>query len=446
MLAASFLFLAGLAADPTALEYALPARITGERTIEVGPGSVTIAGEKRAVTNAASFTIPGARVSVRDEAVGPVPIYNENTGGWVRGARPKGIVTEECTATGALYAETLKLKPGPGNVPAFVLDKDYRMEPFWGTFGRVEGGAIKPDQPIYIDYDYAPNRLDSIFLDKTGTLRLALGQPGVGSQYPVKPEAGAVAVLNVFQQGITGHLTNENLYPIEFRAQEQPVPGEAPAERLLPKTLAKLRAGAPVTYVAWGDSVTAGGGVGSDKSRWYQEIFTRRLQERFPQSKITLRTAAWPGGNSNGYMSAPKGGTYDYQRDVLDPKPDFVSIEFVNDAGLDEEGVKEHYGKILADLRGIGAEVILITPHLVRPDWLKSETMKFDEDPRPYVRGLRLFASENQVALADASKGWCRLWRQGIPYMTIEANSINHPDLRGHTLFADSLMSVFPEK
>ena len=34
---------------------------------------------------------------------------------------------------------------------------------------------------------------------------------------------------------------------------------------------------------------------------------------------------------------APAGGTYDFQRDVPDRKPDLVTIEFVNDAYLDEE-------------------------------------------------------------------------------------------------------------
>jgi hypothetical protein len=37
-----------------------------------------------------------------------------------------------------------------------------------------------------------------------------------------------------------------------------------------------------------------------------------------------------------------------------------------------------------------------------------------------------------------------RLWRQGIPYLTLMENNINHPNVFGHTLFADSLMALFP--
>jgi hypothetical protein len=73
---------------------------------------------------------------------------------------------------------------------------------------------------------------------------------------------------------------------------------------------------------------------------------------------------------------------------------------------------------------------------------LKQET-GIDQDPRPYVQGLRLFAANNPVALADASLRWGRLWRQGLPYSTLLMNNINHPDERGMELFADALMEIF---
>jgi hypothetical protein len=57
---------------------------------------------------------------------------------------------------------------------------------------------------------------------------------------------------------------------------------------------------------------------------------------------------------------------------------------------------------------------------------------------------LRAFASKHDVALADASRRYGRLWRQGIPYSTLMLNSINHPDARGMRIFADALMELFP--
>ena len=54
------------------------------------------------------------------------------------------------------------------------------------------------------------------------------------------------------------------------------------------------------------------------------------------------------------------------------------------------------------------------------------------------------FATQNRIALADASRRYGRLWRQGLPYSTLLLNSINHPDARGMKLFADALMELFP--
>ena len=159
-----------------------------------------------------------------------------------------------------------------------------------------------------------------------------------------------------------------------------------------------------------------------------------------------MHTAAWPGYDSKSYMNAPAGGPYDFQRDVLDQKPDLVIIEFVNDASLHGEALNEQYARIRDALWGISAEIILITPHYVRQDWMDVTTVKVDDDPRPYVQDLRKFASQNDIAVADAARLWGALWRRGIPYPIILANAINHPDERGMALFADALMAVFPEK
>ena len=54
------------------------------------------------------------------------------------------------------------------------------------------------------------------------------------------------------------------------------------------------------------------------------------------------------------------------------------------------------------------------------------------------------FDLQHWIALADASRRYGRLWRQGIPYSSLMLNSINHPDARGMKLFADALMELFP--
>src|SRR6185503_20765369 len=89
----------------------------------------------------------------------------------------------------------------------------------------------------------------------------------------------------------------------------------------------------------------------------------------------------------------------------------------------------------------------ILTPHYVRPDWMGlSREREIDDDPRPYVAGLRQFAAKHPVALADAARRYGRLWRQGIPYSSLMVNSINHPDARGMKIFADALMELFPDR
>jgi len=444
----SYLVLLGIPAAVVAQEaaQAIPLRVSGPWSVAVGPGAVELQGRQISIAEEVSLAVPEPEViSVKGEAHPNLPVFNEQTGGWRKGARLTQLITQECTATGLLVAESVVVRPAEGDGAPFVPDQDYKIDGFWATLGRVEGGAIGAEQKVLIDYDYSPSQLHSLAVDGAGAVSLVVGEPGVGSIPPPELGEGQTAVANIWVPGLTAELTEENLFPIEpGPAAEKPEPGVA--ETLLPKTLAKLRAGEDVKIVAWGDSVTAGGGVGAQVELRYQNRFAELLRERFPQANVTMLTAGWGGQNSRGYMDAPKAGQYDFVRDVLEPQPDLVTIEFVNDAYLNEEQVQTHYAQIMGHMNGIGAEVILITPHLVRPDWLGMTTLKFDDDPRPYVKGLRRFAEENNVALADASVRWCRLWRQGIPYVTLEANSINHPDARGHEIFAQALIGLFPEK
>ena len=160
---------------------------------------------------------------------------------------------------------------------------------------------------------------------------------------------------------------------------------------------------------------------------------------------IELTTQAWGGRNTGSYLAEPAGSPHNYRETVLGAKPDLIISEFVNDASLKPAQVEERYSRLLADFQAIGAEWIILTPHYVRPDWMGlTGEHGIDDDPRPYVAGLRQFAARHDVALADASLRYGRLWRQGIPYNTLMVNAINHPNPRGMRIFADALMALFP--
>ncbi len=447
----------------------MPVRIEGPWTLVIGPGSIVLEGLTVRLDRPCRVEVtPPETVSVRDERHDAIPVYNKATPwGWTRGARLERLVTQECSATGLLHGDSVRVGLAPGGAKTLVRGRDFEIDPFWATLGRLEGGAIAAGQTVFVDYDYTPQRIDCVVAGEDGA-RVVRGTPGVSAvPLPVTPP-GMVPVASIFLSGPTTELSEENLFPItgvivgeggpaevtptnakqtSGKSSAPPRESQCQADRFLPRTLARLRNGEPVTIVAWGDSVTSGGGVRQlPDAKWYQYRFKAELRKRFPTAHIRVLTAAWPGATSAMYLNSPKGSHYDFVRDVLGPKPDLVTIEFVNDSSLSEEETVRNYTGILDRIQGAGAEAVLIAPHLVRPDWMGVKTLKFDADPRPYVAGLRRVARERGVALADVSAQWVALWHYGIPYTTLLANSINHPDDRGHQISAATLMDLFPDR
>lgn len=421
--------------------------VTGPFEVKVTPGELSVDGKPVDVTAAATFAVvPPPVIEVRDEAIGKLPVYDPKKAGWTRGYRLKGVLTLETTARYMLEPESLTLKTGTGP-EATVLErgKDWDADLEWGTMGRLEGGAIEPDQKVYASYKFGRCRLDSIVVDAAGKPSLKIGEPHINCPKPPELAAGEKRVVNVWVPGRVAQLTAANLMPLEESAYPEPaVTRPTQVEQWCPKTLAKLRAGGPIRVLAWGDSVTNGTFVGDLNLRW-QCQFVDALKARFPKAEIDLVHLGWGGRNTGSFLAEPPGSQWNYQEKVVDSGADLCVMEFVNDAYLKDQALADRYNKILKDFQGVGMEWIILTPHYVRPDWmgLKSER-DCDDDPRPYVKSLREWCPANQVPLADASLRWGRLWRQGIPYTTLLLNAINHPDGRGMKLFADALMQIFP--
>lgn len=384
-------------------------------------------------------------ITVTDEAYERLALFQGPE--WRRGTPLLGPKAEACSVAGALDPASLVVRDGPGAASkVFVRGKDYQLEPRWAGFGRLEGGAIAVDRPVYASYRYAMMRLDSVVLKADGALAVRKGVPHVAVPRPPEIGEGETRVGNVWLAGRVERLAGEHLFPILEDAYPEPEPmpqGASAADRHLPKTLAKLHAGRPVRILAWGDSVTEC--VYLPFQQKWQEQFAVRLRARFPEASIVMLSEGWGGRTTTAFRQEPPGSLHNYAEKVLALKPDLIVSEFINDAYMNEAAVLENYGAILKDFQRIGAEWIILTPHYARPDWMGlAREREIDHDPRPYVRGLRLFAENNRVALADASLRWGRLWRQGVPYSTLLVNAINHPDERGMALFADALMALFP--
>jgi len=445
----SLRFVPPLAALPCLL-CAEPAQVSvvGDWQVRVAAGTIGIGG--RTVQLAAPATLavpPTVVVEVRDEAYSKLPLFNPKAGGWVRGAQLRGVKCQECTARFQLDPASFRLKKAAGNAAEWQRGVDYEVDLEWGTFGRLEGGAVPPEATVFADYRHGLSRLDCIVVRADGSASLKPGTPHVANPKPPAPAEGELPVCSVYTTNRQTGLTAASLFPILELAYPEP-PAESPTvvERFLPKTLAKLRSGERLRVLAWGDSVTNAGYLPHPDQRW-QVQFVTALKARFPKADIELLHLGWGGRNTSSFLAEPPGSPYNYQEKVLGSKPDLVVSEFVNDAGLSDVQTKERYGKLLADFQASGAEWLILTPHYTRPDWmgLKSER-DCDEDPRAYVTALRRFAAENPVGLADGSRRYGRLWRQGIPYNTLMLNAINHPDAQGMRIFADALLALFPER
>ena len=448
---ALFVLIGGVAAAPLANKGDPPPilRLTGDWQVEatVEPGEAGGKAAPRPVTGVLKVA-PSTIVSVTAERYDRLPLFQSQTwAGWQKGAALKGVLAQECTNRGLLVPASLELRAGPGpGAERFALGKDYGADLEFGAIGRLPEGRIRENQPVYASYRHGLLRIDAVVLTGRGEIILRQGEPHAAAPLPPKVEKGERRLANIYVPARLTKLSSDHLFPIlESAYPEPPKPSPSAAERFLPKTLKKLRDGDPLRILAWGDSVTVGTFVPDFERQRWQEQFVARLRERFPRAKIELVTEAWGGRNTSSYLDEPPGSEHNYREKVLGAKPDLVVSEFVNDAGLSPEQVQERYGRLLEDFRGIGAEWIILTPHYVRPDWMGlAREREIDDDPRPYVAGLRRFAAARGVALADASLRWGRLWRQGIPYSTLMLNSINHPDARGMKLFADSLMALFP--
>ena len=390
---------------------------------------------------------PPAIMTITAEKYDSLPLFNPNAGGWAKGAQLRGVQAQETTTPYLLDPESLVLRAGPQtDSPLLHRGPDYEADLTWGTFGRTTNGVIKEAQPVYASYRYAQLRIDSVVLTREGRIVLRQGEPRTAAPLPPSLKPGERRLANIWLPGRLSRLGLDNLFPIlETAYPEPPRSKPAPAEQLLPRTMEKLRSGEHLRILAWGDSVTVGTYLPDWEHNRWQEQFVARLKTRFPKANIELLTEAWGGRNTGSYLAEPPGSPHNYREKVLAVKPDLIVTEFVNDAGLNPAQVNERYGKLLADFKDIGAEWIILTPHYVRPDWMGlNRERDVDDDPRPYVAGLREFAAQNHVALAEASLRYGRLWRQGIPYSSLMVNSINHPNAVGMKIFADALMALFP--
>ena len=412
-------------------------------TVVVAPGACEVAG--RAVQVAAATTLPvapGLIVSVTNDP--PYRLSSDKPVGFAKGTRLRGPNARDVNACGSLVPDSLELRAKDGAL--LKLGEDYLLDAAWGHIGIGPHSRVTTNDPVTATYRYAMLRMDTVQVAADGKVSLKAGTAHISAPVPPAADAGCLALAHVFVN-YRDTAVHQDQINVIAETPAQAVTGSTSGR--LPKTLARLKSGAPLTIVCWGDSVTAGGNASTPAHR-YVDVFAAGLRERFPQAQLAVTNISVGGSNSRQWLFPDKypfraktgaANPCQFQR-VLDAKPDLVTIEFVNDAGLTPELVEKTYGDILERLRPTGAEVVLITPHFTMLKLMGFQHM-CETERRPYVLALRAFADRHHIALADASARWEHLWKEGLPYLTLLDNTINHPDDRGHRLFAEELWKCF---
>lgn len=337
------------------------------------------------------------------------------------------------TAPNALIPESLTVKE---NGRVLQPGKEYSADTVWGSIGVGTDGH---NRQVTVNYKYKLLRIDSVIRTPEGKTILRQGTGHLTTPEPPPLHTGETRLRNIFINYYG--FDDAAVFPVTEGPEKAPT---QTSSGLVPAFTAKLKAGKPVKVVCWGDSVTAGGDA-SSKSQSYPAVFERMLKKAFPDAQINLKVVAVPGTSSAQWLTPEKyqhdGRTKRCKwQDVKDAAPDLVTVEFVNDAWLTQKQVEEQYTEILKRIRDLGAEPILITPNFTTMSMMGFKNKFSGPERRAYVKALKKFAKQNNAALADASARWEHLHKEGIPYITYLRNAINHPDDRGHLLYAEELM------
>ncbi|MGB6285652.1 MAG: SGNH/GDSL hydrolase family protein [Xanthobacteraceae bacterium] len=187
----------------------------------------------------------------------------------------------------------------------------------------------------------------------------SLSAPGLNAQGPAT-QTSAVA--------------GSNAKPVVGSAPAAPATCTAPTdlarfERPLIHTMRRLANGQPLTIVAIGSSSTAGAGASSPNAT-YPSRLAVELRARFPGREITVLNRGVNGEETNNMMARFAG-------DVLAAHPQLVLWQIgtnsvLRDHPLNPHAVQLHDG--IEQLKGAGADVVLIDPQFAPAVLAKSET------------------------------------------------------------------------
>jgi lysophospholipase L1-like esterase len=195
------------------------------------------------------------------------------------------------------------------------------------------------------------------------------------------------------------------------------------------RTRGDLEAGADVTIVAYGDSITAGFAV----RRGFPSFWKEMLLQKYPEAGVEMINSGISGDTT-------LEGTSRLDWAVLSYETDLVTINFgINDCVLGL-GLEEFEMNLVEMVRriwaGPGSEVLLLSSQPL-------ETSPYDRMVRDYYQAIERVAKEMEVGFVDVYGAWMRRVEQGTPLSSLILPGLDHPNEAGYRIIAEELMGLF---
>lgn len=163
----------------------------------------------------------------------------------------------------------------------------------------------------------------------------------------------------------------------------------------------------------------------------YPHLVHVKLKEQYPHAVINVITTAIGGENS-----IP--GAARFERDVLSMKPDIIFIDYaLNDRRQPADKVEAAWLEMIASAKKAKVPVVLLTP-------TGDSSAKLDDPNDPLNQRaeiIRKIAREQNVLLGDVFAAWVAEVKKGTPQTDLLSQG-NHPNLKGHTLAAESIFKA----
>ena len=199
--------------------------------------------------------------------------------------------------------------------------------------------------------------------------------------------------------------------------------------RFVSRTRSDLEAGARVSIVTLGDSITAGFAV----HRGFPSFWKQMLAEKYPDAVVEMINSGISGDTSMDGLAR-----LDWA--VLSYEPDLVTINFgINDCvlGLGLEELEMNLVEMVRRIRaGPGSEVLLLSSQPL-------ETPPYDRLVPDYYQAVERVAKEMNVGFVDVYGAWMKRVQAGMPLDSLILPGLDHPNEAGYRIIAEELMSLF---